>query len=538
MADQINENVKLESPDLEKARKVILGEVSTALEAHSKKWSELMDEARKGGGEPSTETQKSVSRLEEQLKAYDENLKQLQEEFDERVKAGVENVMNRSSFLGMSGDPEALEGFKSVGKQVTDSEKFKSTFASSSSVDDWTGTIKWSTKAPQANFQDYEDLRRFYEPWSGHPWRPDGTLRPKPGSTAVFQDRPLGFLEEPLFFEQLIPTRNLPEGTRTVEFIEETRYGMELMARITSASSTAAAIEVDNANGFYAEQLVEVEVVGGAFEEATVASVNYATNTVTLDGVLTTATLANGRLRAHTFGFHLPQELKPEFEIFTPSLKSAYLNDLAIRHTMTRQILRDVPGLQVELNSAVLESMRRNRERQLMYGPGGERALQGLLTHPGRQTMSLATLRSEKSDNNITILDALHYAITQSEVSYMRANVIIMHPQDWERVAMLKDSNLRYLVAPRNDGLFNAPNVNASWGLPVITSQSIARNKVFVGNLSTAVQMYRSGGVEISIFDQHADYAARNMLMLRAEETIGVSHRRPQAIIELDVSGS
>lgn len=443
--------------------------------------------------------------------------------------------MNRADFLGIGGGPEAAEKFKSVGAQITDSEKFKSTFTSASAVDDWTGTIKWSTKAPQANFEDYEDLTRWYQPWSGHPWRVDGTLRPKPG-VGVFQERALDYLEEPLFFEQLIPTRNLPEGTRTVEFIEETRHGMELMARITSASSTAADVEVDNANGFYAGQGVEVEVTGGAFEEAVVDSVDYNTNTVTLSSILSTATLANGRLRSHTFGFHMPTEVKPEFEIFTPSLKSAYLNDLAIRHTMTRQILRDVPGLRQELNTAVLESMRRNRERQLMYGPGGERALQGLLTHPGRQQMSLSTLRTEKSDPNLTILDALHYAITQSEVSYLRANVIIMHPQDWERVALLKDSNRRYLVTPRNDGVFNATNVNASWGLPVVTSQSISRNKVFVGNLSQAVQMYRSGGIDISVFDQHADYAARNMLMLRAEETIGVSHRRPQAIIELDIT--
>jgi len=200
---------------------------------------------------------------------------------------------------------------------------------------------------------------------------------------------------------------------------------------------------------------------------------------------------------------------------------------------MTRQILRDVQGLQQELNVSVLDGMRRNRERQLMYGPGGERALQGLLTHPDRQTMSLTALRTSTGDSSLTILDALHYAITQTALSYLPANVIIMHPLDWQRIALLKDSNLNYLITPKNDGVFNAPNVGASWGLPVIQSQSITQGSVFVGNLSQAVQMYRAGGVEISIFDQHADYAARNMLMLRAEESISVSHRRPQAILGL-----
>lgn len=521
---------------LAKARETILEQVKQENNSLRDEVEKLKSEYRKDGEDVSSSTQAKVKELEDRLAEERKNWQEVTAEMNEKIRAEMENIVSKSDFIGMNHKFES-KGLPSLGAQIVSDERFKTTFDSPSAVEQWSGNVmKFHTKAAVPEFQDYNDLVRFYEPWNNHPWRPDGTLRPKPGSTAVFEERMLSFLQEPLFFEDLIPVRQLPDNTRTIEYIKEVSRDPRMVSTITSASSTAAAIELENANGFYAGQAVEVEVTTGAFLDAVIASVNYATSTITLTGVLATATKANGKVRSHTFGFHQPTETKPEFEIFNPELESAYISDLAIRHTMTRQILRDVPGLMQELNVAVLDGMRRNRERQLMYGPGNERSLQGLLTHPDRQTMNLATLRTETGNANLTILDALHYAITQTELSYLPANVIIMHPYDWQKVALLKDSNLNYLVAPRNDGIFNAPNVQASWGLPVVTSQSINRDSVFVGNLSQAVQMYRAGGIDVSIFDQHADYAARNMLMLRAEESVGVSHRRPQALLELTLN--
>jgi len=149
--------------------------------------------------------------------------------------------------------------------------------------------------------------------------------------------------------------------------------------------------------------------------------------------------------------------------------------------------------------------------------------------------MSLTDIQTVYGANQ-TVIDALHRAITRTQISYLPATTIIMHPLDWQEIALLKGSDEKYLWIPQNEGFpIRAPNVRNVWQLPVILSQTINEGQIFVGNMNEAIQMYRRGGMEVSIFDQHSDFAARNMLLLRAEESIGVAHKRPQALVDLNI---
>lgn len=521
---------------------VTLDQLQSSLDTFGTKMADIVDkkteEIRKKGG-PSGETEKQFKDLESQILNLKTEQKDLIDNAIEDFKnnysdqkdniARLEKELARLGVEGIGG--ETPEEQKSIGQQITESKKFQDHFGGSK-VDDFSGNVTFSIKAIAREFQDWNDLSRFITPISGHPYQPNGTLRPRPGF-GVTQDGALPFLEEPLFFESIIPTRSVADPV--VEYIQQKRFGVELVAKITSASATAADIELDNANGFYDGQKVSVEVSDGSFEQAVVQSVDYETNTITLTGPLSTATMLNGEVQSNSFGKHFTGELKPEFKIMPPELKYAYVSDFATTHIIPRQLLRDVPGFQQELQQGMVQAMRRNREVHLMYGTGGERALQGILTHPDRQQMSLSDIRSVYGSDQ-TVIDALHRAITRTQISYLPATTIIMHPLDWQEIALLKGSDKKYLWIPQNEGFpVRAPNVRSVWQLPVILSQTINEGQIFVGNMSEAIQMYRRGGMEVSIFDQHSDFAARNMLLLRAEESIGVAHKRPQALVDLNI---
>lgn len=521
---------------------VTLDQLQSSLDTFGTKMADIVDkktaEIRAKGG-PSGETEKQFKEVEQQIldlkteqkELMDVALKELKENYDSQTGTitRLEKELARLGVEGIGG--ESAERYEGIASQITKSKKFEDHFGGSK-VDDFSGNVTFSIKANAREFQNWNDLSRFITPISGHPYQPDGTLRPRPGF-GVTQDGALPFLEEPLFFESIVPTRSVADPV--IEYIQQKRFGVELVAKIVSASSTVADIELDNANGFYDAQKVSVQVTDGSYLQAVVQSVDYDTNTITLTGPLATATMLNGEVQSNSFGKHFTGELKPEFKIMPPELKYAYVSDFATTHVIPRQLLRDVPGFQQELEQGMVQAMRRNREVHLMYGTGGERSLQGILTHPDRQQMSLTEIRAVYGATQ-TVIDALHRAITRTQISYLPATTIIMHPLDWQEIALLKGSDLKYIWIPQNEGFpVRAPNVRNVWQLPVILSQTINEGQVFVGNMNEAIQMYRRGGMEVSIFDQHSDFAARNMLLLRAEESIGVAHKRPQALVDLNI---
>lgn len=89
---------------------------------------------------------------------------------------------------------------------------------------------------------------------------------------------------------------------------------------------------------------------------------------------------------------------------------------------------------------------------------------------------------------------------------------VLLNPTDDETWDLLKDAQGRYL----GNGPF-APGIGTAWGYERITSQSIPVGRALIGDFST-IFLLQLEALSVEAFNQHKDYAQRNLVYVRAEE--------------------
>ena len=67
------------------------------------------------------------------------------------------------------------------------------------------------------------------------------------------------------------------------------------------------------------------------------------------------------------------------------------------------------------------------------------------------------------------------------------------------------------------------------WGVPVATSEKITKGQALLGDFKQ-VQLLDREGLSVTAFNQHKDYAQRNLVYVRAELRAGVVIWRPNRL--------
>lgn len=88
---------------------------------------------------------------------------------------------------------------------------------------------------------------------------------------------------------------------------------------------------------------------------------------------------------------------------------------------------------------------------------------------------------------------------------------VLLNPTDDEAWDLLKDLQNRYL----GNGPFGS-GPNTAWGYERISSQAIPVGQAIVGDFST-IHLLDYEAVSVAAFNQHKDYAQRNLVYIRAE---------------------
>ncbi|GGZ56057.1 nucleoid-structuring protein H-NS [Lysobacter xinjiangensis] len=214
--------------------------------------------------------------------------------------------------------------------------------------------------------------------------------------------------------------------------------------------------------------------------------------------------------------------LKPE-SVLAWEAATAPVRTLATLLPATKQIFDDAPQFQSLVDNQLRYMLAEKEEAQLLMGDGTGQNLLGLF--------SQATAYSAPFDpaGTETMLDVLLLAMAQLAQTGYETDFIIVNPLDWTRMQMLKDGDGRYL----GNGPFSDADVARLWQTPVVPTQGMTVDKFLVGSrLAGEIRDRQQAVVEIS-FD-HEDFFARNMVMFRAEERLGLAVYRPEALIAGD----
>jgi hypothetical protein len=170
---------------------------------------------------------------------------------------------------------------------------------------------------------------------------------------------------------------------------------------------------------------------------------------------------------------------------------------------VTNQELSDDGIIRTLIDSTLRENLDIFTEDILLNGAGTAEEPAGILATTG-------VLQQAFSTDAVT---SIRKAITKLRVtSGAQIRGVLLNPEDDEAWDLLKDTQDRYL----GQGPFGM-GPGTAWGYERIVSQAIPVGQAIIGDFKT-IQLLDLEPLAIEAFNQHKDYAQRNLVYIRAEK--------------------
>lgn len=216
--------------------------------------------------------------------------------------------------------------------------------------------------------------------------------------------------------------------------------------------------------------------------------------------------------------------VKPESSItFTPGTMPVSTVAHVIR--ITRQLAMDNASLAAYINRRMVYGVNMRAENQIVGGNGTAPNLSGLtmagnFTPHGYTAAGLTALGLSPTNR----FDLIGKMIGDCAAADYPADVIMLNTADWWTLRLTKDSQGRYILG---DPGSSAPPV--LFGLPVVASNAIASDMVWVGSLSQAATLHPREGIAVDMSDSDGDNFVRNLITIRAERRLALTVEKPAA---------
>ncbi|MDX0410111.1 phage major capsid protein [Sinorhizobium medicae] len=212
---------------------------------------------------------------------------------------------------------------------------------------------------------------------------------------------------------------------------------------------------------------------------------------------------------------------KPEsdlkFDLVTTSAK-------VIAHWMkaSRQILDDFSQLRSIIDQRLLYGLAYVEEGQLLNGDGTGQNLHGIIP----QATAYAAAFTPDAP---TAIDTLRLAQLQAALAEYPATGHVLHPTDWARIELTKDTTGRYIIGNPQGTI--GPTL---WGLPVVATQAIAADKFLTGAFRLGAQLFDRWDARVEAGFVNDDFI-KNLVTILAEERLALAVYRPEAFIYGDL---
>lgn len=213
--------------------------------------------------------------------------------------------------------------------------------------------------------------------------------------------------------------------------------------------------------------------------------------------------------------------LKPVSDI-TTGLEDAKVYTYADGLEVTNQMLSDAPALATYLNSELGYSVNNLVEEKLLNGTGTNGEPKGILNTTGVQQQTFDT------DVPRTLRNAL-LKVTQNGG---QVTGVVLSPEDDAEMDLMTDGNNRYY----GQGPFGL-GPNTIWGRPRIVSHRLPQGTAILGDLRTITLLDREG-LSVLAFNQHKDFAQRNMTYIRAELRAAQAIFKPANLVVATLAGT
>jgi HK97 family phage major capsid protein len=216
--------------------------------------------------------------------------------------------------------------------------------------------------------------------------------------------------------------------------------------------------------------------------------------------------------------------IKPQSSLtFTPGTMP--VSTVAHWLKITRQLAMDNAALAAYINRRMIYGVNLRAENQLVAGNGTAPNLSGLtntgnFTPHGYTAASLTALGLSPTNR----FDLIGKMMGDAALADFPADVVILNTGDWWTMRLAKDSQGRYLLG--DPGSTVVPSL---FGRPVVASNAMLPDSVWVGSLAQAATLHTRQGVIVELSDSDENNFQLNLLTLRAECRLALTVEKPAA---------
>lgn len=208
---------------------------------------------------------------------------------------------------------------------------------------------------------------------------------------------------------------------------------------------------------------------------------------------------------------------------FTP--KTMPVQNVAHFIKITRQLAMDNAALAAYINRRMVYGVNLRVEGQLVAGNGTTPNLAGLtlagnFTAHGYSAAALTALGLSPTNR----FDLIGKMIGDSALADYPADCIILNTGDWWTLRLTKDGQGRYILG--DPGSAVPPSL---FGLPVVASNAMTADNVWVGNMAQAATKHEREAISIDLSDQDENNFQLGLVSIRAMRRLALTTEKPAA---------
>jgi HK97 family phage major capsid protein len=188
---------------------------------------------------------------------------------------------------------------------------------------------------------------------------------------------------------------------------------------------------------------------------------------------------------------------------------------------VTRQILEDEPALRGYIDTQLLDGLKLEKDRQILYGNGTGANLAGITVDSDVQTYSW----SEGTVGD-TKVDAIRRAVSKARLAQYAVTGVVLHENDWADIELLKGTDGHYIWVQVAAG-----GEMRVWRIPVVVSDAISEGTFLTGAFDKGATLWNRMEGEVTVTDSHSDWFTKGILAIKATERIALTIERPEAFV-------
>ena len=193
---------------------------------------------------------------------------------------------------------------------------------------------------------------------------------------------------------------------------------------------------------------------------------------------------------------------------------------------VTDEMLQDTPQMLSYLSARVPAKVLEKEDAEILNGDGSSPNLDGLFTD-GAAFVTSSSANFYQAVESANEYDVLVAALDQLAESNYQADCILLNPQDFHKIVLLKSTANEYL---RNQIIAGVQP--AILGVPIKLNTAVTAGKFMVGALQQATQLWIRDGLSLEFSREDGTNFQSNFVTVRAQERVALTNYLPNAIVQ------